>query len=682
MKPDGAFGVRGTAGRAATVLGAVAALLAAGAQAPAAPGSPAARTGPAAYAHASPAGVSATGDGRSQNVAVSPDGRYAAFLSLASDLVPGDTNEASDVVLRDRRTGVNELISVTPEGVPGNRDSFGPQISRGGRYVVFTSDASDLVPGDTNDEMDVFVRDRDSHTTRRISTAPDRTQGNGKSFRTMISGNGRYVVFTSDAANLVPGDTNGLVDSFRYDLRTGVTERVTTAADGTQSNALSAGVTISENGRYVAFTSSASNLVPGDTNGKADVFVRDMRSGTLVRASVAADGAQAVDGSSGTISPDGRYVAFTSSASNLVPGDTNGKADVFLRDMRRGTTERVTVGADGSEPDDDASPYPLVNSGGRYVAFTSQASNLVPGDTNGLWDVFVRDRARGVTERVSVATGGAQGNGESARDHVGMGLSADGSVMAYVSAADNLVPGDGNGVQDAVARNRVSRTTEALSVRSAQLGARAAVAATPAAAAGYTVLQDTRRGRVLTAAPGVTDKSALLGDGGLVAGSAADVPDSRRLNNDYPLALDQRRTVTAPDGSPGALSAQGVSQLRLPFFTRPAGSFTSSTSQVAWEGSTPFEADRVIHSDTWRVLVVPSGGRVDFTGAPADAERVGGDALRWRTELPHGWLSAHTWDRLDFTTRGTVFQVRYTVTGTFQFGSAFFQVEGEDRGSI
>ncbi|MEV0222086.1 hypothetical protein [Streptomyces sp. NPDC050704] len=681
MRTDGVGAVRGTAGRVATVLGAVVGLLVAGAQAPAAPSPPAARTGTAGCPDASPATASATGNGRSQNVAVSPDGRYAAFLSLASDLVPGDTNEASDVVLRDRRTGANELISATPDGTPGNQDSFGPQISRGGRYVVFTSDASDLVPGDTNDEMDVFVRDRDGDTTRRVSVAPDRTQGDGKSFRTMISGNGRYVVFTSDSSNLVPGDTNGLVDSFRYDLRTGDMERVTTAADGTQGNGLGAGVTVSENGRYVAFTSQASNLVPGDTNGQADVFVRDMRRGTLVRASVGADGAQAADGSSGTISPDGRYVAFTSRAGNLVPGDTNGKADVFLRDVRRGTTERVAVGADGSEPDDDSTLYPLVNSGGRYVAFTSQASNLVPGDSNGLWDVFVRDRERGVTERVSVATGGAEGNGESARDHVGMGLSADGSLMAYVSAADNLVRGDGNGVQDAVARDRASGTTEALSARHPQAASCAGTAATPAAA-GYTVLEDARRGQVLTAAPGVTDKSALLGDGSLVANSAADVPDSRRLNNDYPLALDERRTVTPPGGSPAALSAQGGSHLRLPFFARPVGSFTSSASQVAWEGSMPFDADRVIHSDTWRVLVVPSGGSVSFTGGPAGAERVGSDALRWQTEVQDGWLSAHTWDRLDFTTQGTVFQVRYTVTGTFQFGSAFFRVEGEDRGSI
>jgi Tol biopolymer transport system component len=337
--------------------------------------------------------VSVAGDGSQANndnysLAISADGRYVAFYSAASSLVPGDTNGALDVFVRDRRAGTTQRVSVATDGSQGNGFSYDPAISADGRYVAFDSYASSLVPGDTNGDSDVFVRDRRLGTTQRVSVATNGSQGNGDSASPAISADGRYVAFSSDASNLVPGDTNGALDVFVRDRRSGTTQRVSVATDGSQANGGSPA--ISADGRYVAFTSVASNLVPGDTNGFEDVFVRDLKSGTTRRVSVATDGSQGNNDSSvrPAISADGRYVAFESYASNLVPGDTNGLE--FVRDLRLDTTRQVDVAADGGQPN-GLSFFPAISADGRYVAFESYASNLVPGDTNHSADVFVRD---------------------------------------------------------------------------------------------------------------------------------------------------------------------------------------------------------------------------------------------------------------------------------------------------
>jgi Tol biopolymer transport system component len=353
--------------------------------------------------------------------------------------------------------GTTERVSLGPGGVQGNEESLFPAISADGRFVAFYTYASNLVPGDTNHSDDVFVRDRRTGTTERVSVGPNGRQGDSSSLPA-ISADGRFVAFRSYANNLVPGDTNGVGDVFVRDRRTGTTERVSISSSGEQGNDYSEWSPLSANGRFVAFMSVASNLVPGDTNRVCDdegfctpdVFVRDRRTGITERVSISSSGKQANNGSHfPSISADGRFIAFESDASNLVPGDTNGKRDVFVRDRKLGTTERVSLRPDGGQGN-DYSFSPALSAGGRFVAFTSWASNLVPGDTNGTDDVFVRDRVTGVTIRASISSSGKQGN-----DHSNdPAISADGRFIAFMSHATNLVPGDTNGVNDIFVRTR------------------------------------------------------------------------------------------------------------------------------------------------------------------------------------------------------------------------------------
>jgi cold shock CspA family protein len=319
-------------------------------------------------------------------------------MSNASNLVSGDTNASRDIFVHDRLSGQTTRVSVASDGTQGNRaTAFAfPAISGDGRYVAFGSEASNLVPGDTYGPEDIFVHDRQTGQTTRVSRASDGAQGNGDSISPSVSGDGRYVAFMSFANNLAPDNTSGS-DIFVHDRQTGQTTKVSIASDGTQGIGFTDFPAISGNGRYIAFMSFANNLVPGDTNNIEDIFVHDRQTGQTTRVSVTSDGTQGNSSSnSPAISGDGRYVAFRSFASNLISGDTNGTADIFVHDRQTGQTTRVSVASDGTQGDESSiyspSNSPALSSTGRYFAFASGASNLVPGDTNGGPDIFVHNR--------------------------------------------------------------------------------------------------------------------------------------------------------------------------------------------------------------------------------------------------------------------------------------------------
>ena len=383
------------------------------------------------------------GNHDSWNANLSGNGRYVAFNSKASNLVGGDTNGERDVFVHDQDAGTTTRVSVDSSGIQGNDRSFDPSMSHDGRYVAFSSDASNLVSDDTNGERDVFVHDQQTGETIRVSVNSNGEEGNDYSNDVTISSDGRFIAFHSDASNLVVGDTNGREDIFVYDQETQETVRLSIDSSGAEANNDSFDANISGNGRFVAFKSLATNLVSGDTNGKWDVFVHDRETGETTLVSVSSDGGQ---GNATSFRPhmsyDGRFVAFESYASNLVDGDT-GRRDAFVHDRLTKTTIRISTDRSGGQPNHD-SFSPRISSDGRFVAFSSRASNLVDGDTNGQEEVFVYDRYTGEMTRVAVNSSGVQGNGKSNN----RSLSSDGRFVAFAAFAKNLVDGDTNNRQD------------------------------------------------------------------------------------------------------------------------------------------------------------------------------------------------------------------------------------------
>lgn len=401
---------------------------------------------------ASVASDGSEGNSHSYWSAVSGTGRYIAFGSQSSNLVSGDTNGTYDTFVHDKETKTTTRVSVASDGTQANDSSDEVSISDDGRYVAFYSYATNLVSNDTNGQGDIFVHDRQTGATTRVNVANDGTQANSHSYQARISGNGRFVTFYSYATNLVSGDTNSNYDIFVHDRQTATTSRVSVATGGAQSNNQSFDPSISTDGRYVAFRSYATNLVSGDTNNAYDVFLHDRETTTTTRVSVASDGTQGNNASNyGSVSGNGQYVVFTSSATNLVSGDTNGGEDVFVRDVINGTTTRVNVASDGTQADTSSNYYyyynntkPTISSDGTYVAFGSYTSNLVPGDTNGYEDVFIHNRLNATTVRVNVSAEGLQANG----DGYWAQISSDGRFVSFSSYASNLVPGDTNNSWD------------------------------------------------------------------------------------------------------------------------------------------------------------------------------------------------------------------------------------------
>jgi Tol biopolymer transport system component len=385
------------------------------------------------------------GNALAGDAVLSADGRYDAFYSDATNMVVGDTNVVRDVFVRDRVADATTRMSVDSAGTQGNALSSGPSISADGRYVAFYSDATNLVAGDTNAVRDAFVHDRLTGSTVRVSVDSGGIQGNALSSGPWISADGRYVGFYSDATNLVAGDTNAFRDVFVHDLQTGITTRVSVSSLGVQGNALSSGPSISADDRYVVFYSDATNLIAADTNLVRDVFVYDRTTGVTTRESVDSNGMQSNGKSSEpVISADGGSLAFYSDATNLVSGDTNLVRDVFVHDRQTGATVRASVDSSGVQANADSSGSEI-SGDGRIVAFYSDATNLVAGDTNLVRDAFIKDLQTGATSRVSVDSNGAQGNALSSMPWI----STDGRALAFYSDATNLVAGDTNVLRDA-----------------------------------------------------------------------------------------------------------------------------------------------------------------------------------------------------------------------------------------
>jgi hypothetical protein len=423
------------------------------------------------------------GDSGSFDASMSADGRYLAFSSSATNLGGGDRNFA-DVFLRDTCVGVPagctpsvSLISVPNQGLSGNNKSSGPSISATGRFVAFSSRSSNLVSGDTNRFTDVFVRDTCigaaggcTPATTMISLDSAGNQILLDSDTPSISGDGRFVAFES-----------GIVEDYYTassllnlrDTCTGAppgcaptTSRIDVGPDGEAANANSYFPIISSTGRYVAFQSTATNLVTPPLPPFAEyVFLRDTCVGapgctpstTLI--SVDRSGNPIAPGALlSAMSADGRFVVFDSTNGNVVAGDTNDFNDVFVRDTCNGappgcvpTNRRVSLGDDGSEGNDHSFHSGAICASARFIAFSSLATNLVPGDTNQNTDVFLRDTCIGATGgctpstvRLSIALDGTQSDNES----VLQGITTTGGHVVFVSPASTLAPSDTNSTGD------------------------------------------------------------------------------------------------------------------------------------------------------------------------------------------------------------------------------------------
>jgi WD40-like Beta Propeller Repeat len=384
--------------------------------------------------------LSSTGSGAPANAAsdlpgLSDDGRYATFTSAATNLVPAANNSVSDVFLKDRTTGVVDLISVNSQGVAGNSFSGGfsnaSPVTPDGRFVGFDSFASNLVPGDTNQLTDSFLRDRQARTTIRVNVSSAGAQANNSSAVTAVSAKGRYVLFASRATNLVTGDTNNALDGFIRDTWYGTTTRVTVKADGTQVANDTRVWDMTNDGRFVLL-SSVGRYTADDTNADDDAYVKDLWTGSLERVSLT-NGGNNFPGGTGfnkaSLSDDGRFVAFNAALANAFP-------QIYVRDRLYRTTTLVSVNLNG-QPGNRSSFSPSISPNGRYVAFNTGADNIVTPPPTPFAHVYVRDLLLKKTTLASVTSTGApipQSTGEIFMCNVG---------VAFNSFYSMVVP-DGN----------------------------------------------------------------------------------------------------------------------------------------------------------------------------------------------------------------------------------------------
>lgn len=385
------------------------------------------------------------GNADSDSVSVTPDGRYVAFCSASSNLVGGDVEGQRDVFLKDLRTGAIERISAGPLG--GNGACLGSALSPDARFVVFGSLASNLVSNDTNGSVrDVFVRDRQTGQLELASVTPSGQSGNAPSGPDLdpglcISADGRFIAFHSYATDLVAGDTNAQPDVFLRDRWLGQTLRVSVSSSGAQANQGAQFPALSADGRFVGFQSASTNLV-ANSGSYLQIYVHDRLTGSTTLASPNLVGAGANQPCRmATLSGDGRWLAFQSTATDLVPGmSPTSLSEIFLRDLQQLTTARVSLPLTGTDST-GSSEAPSLSADGQFLAFTSAAWNLVPGDTT-TWDVFLRALGPGTTARESLRTDGTQYNAATNT----FPACANGSTVVFPSLCP-LVPGVGSSQQ-------------------------------------------------------------------------------------------------------------------------------------------------------------------------------------------------------------------------------------------
>jgi len=388
----------------------------------------------------------------SQNPTVSADGSVVVFESLEPLLQIDNNNRKADIYLVDIVSGQVELISVNSAGIVGNAASNHPTISANGRFVAFESAASNLVGSDSNQAVDVFLRDRQTGNTIRVSVKSDGSQGDNFSQHPAISADGSVIAFESKATNLVANDTNGLVDIFVRDWVAGATERVSVAGGDTQANGPSESPTLSGDGKFVAFSSVAGNLAAGDSNGKYHIYLRDRAQAQTLRLSQTSDG-ELADGDSfaPSISADAVYVAFESDATNLTTADYNGLRDIYVLDRKYQEHNNPPFARMVSPSLENAySSNAAISSDGRYVVYTYRLGNLN--------QVLVGDTQYGRFNNVSVATyippwiapRGQTGNGSSSNPSI----SANGRYIVFDSVATDIALGDTNNKDDVFLHDR------------------------------------------------------------------------------------------------------------------------------------------------------------------------------------------------------------------------------------
>lgn len=407
-----------------------------------------------------------SGNSSSSDAAISVDGRYVAFMSYATDLDPRDTNGRTDIFVRDRVSGQTDLVSLNVTGTAsGNGSSDHPLISADGRYVVFESRASDLVAADTNGQSDIFVHDRLTGTTRLVSLNWSGTNsGSGTSEEPVLTPDGHYVAFRSSAANLVPTATGNSSNIFVRNLWTDTTTLVTINLPGRNTGGYSYSPAITPNGRYVAFRSTDDDLAPPFTTVGYDIFVRDLMTNTTTFVSVNATSTAGENGSISsrpTISDDGQVVAFATSGYDLGPRDTNGETDVYVRDVGHGITTLVSANGAGTDSGNNDSYAPWLSADGRLVMFESQANDLGPVDGNSsATDLYVHDLGTGITQLVSMNNAGVGGNFSSTAAR----LTPNGRFVVFTSSATNLVATDTDTSYDIFVRDLVAGTTKLVSI--------------------------------------------------------------------------------------------------------------------------------------------------------------------------------------------------------------------------